>query len=255
LVETTGLTAYYKADSDGSFNSSVGSLHGTISGASYNASGKIGGAYEFGSGDYIALGASNSHFTSNTNWSVSMWIKTTTYPLVDSDLVFCFHTASTASYAFYVVTYNSPTGRINGYVKNGSGSAQLIFDVNGYDTTSFYHLVITYDGATVKTYINNTEVGSQATTFNGFGSFQAYLGSYSNSFTATRSYDGLIDEVSTWSRTLSTYDIADLYNSGVGLSYPFSGGEPTSWNGKFNGIAPSKINGIAITSISKVNGI
>ena len=47
------------------------------------------------------------------------------------------------------------------------------------------------------------------------------------SFTGTDYFDGAIDEAAYWMRTLTEENVSELYNSGNGLAYPFSTGNPT----------------------------
>ena len=60
-----------------------------------------------------------------------------------------------------------------------------------------------------------------------------------------------MDEFAFWNRALTSTEITQLYNSGSGLQYPFT---TSGWTGKINGVTdPSKINGIEVANISKVN--
>ena len=47
------------------------------------------------------------------------------------------------------------------------------------------------------------------------------IGAYDPTATNTQFFDGAIDSVSYWWRTISTGDITSLYNTGAGLDYPF----------------------------------
>jgi hypothetical protein len=42
-----------------------------------------------------------------------------------------------------------------------------------------------------------------------------------NDFTNALFFDGTIDEVGIWNRSLSSSEVSELYNGGSGASYPF----------------------------------
>ena len=89
---------------------------------------------------------------------------------------------------------------------------------------TWFHVVITYDGTNIITYLNGTKIlgpTSNTGTQNITG-LKFVLGSYSGS-SATKKYWAL-DEYGVWSRALTQAEVTALYNSGDGLAYPFSAG-------------------------------
>ncbi len=65
-------------------------------------------------------------------------------------------------------------------------------------------------------------------------------------------WDGKIDEVGLWTREITSAEETTLYNSGDGLQYPFT----TGYGNTINGISSySKVNGIAVADITKINGV
>jgi hypothetical protein len=90
---------------------------------------------------------------------------------------------------------------------------------------TWYMLTFTWDGATQKLFFNgnSTPIISAASTRTGTNTTSGategfYLG---RDITNSREWQGLIDEVGVWSRALTTTEIAQLYNSGTGLQYPY----------------------------------
>jgi hypothetical protein len=73
-----------------------------------------------------------------------------------------------------------------------------------------------------------------------------YNGSYALPF------NGSIDEFYYWNGVITPDEIATLYNSSAGTFYPFGS---SGYSNKVLGITPSKINGVAVASISKFNGV
>src|SRR6056297_434106 len=70
---TTDIESYWKFDGDAT--DSVGSNDGTVSGATYTASGKINGAYSFDGTDYMTI-SDDFNFIQNTgDFTISAWVK------------------------------------------------------------------------------------------------------------------------------------------------------------------------------------
>lgn len=98
--------------------------------------------------------------------------------------------------------------------------------VDGFRSTTFntgtwYHVAVTKSGVTVKFYVDGSQLGTDLTGSNGTianTSAPFIMGGIADG----NSYDGMLDEWGVWSRALSGSEIAELYNSGAGLSYPFA---------------------------------
>lgn len=101
---------------------------------------------------------------------------------------------------------------------DGANEPHVLYEET-LDTSSYYHACGTWDGATVSLYVNGVFVDSNPST----GIDQ----SFSNQGTAIGNdaggspFDGIIDEVGFWNRALSASEISQLYNGGVGRTYPF----------------------------------
>lgn len=95
----------------------------------------------------------------------------------------------------------------------------------------WYHLVFVYDNAgTCDLYKNNvalTQATSQATSL--FDSSEPFRvgAAGDNSSVASDFANGQFDEFGLWDRTLSSGEVSQLYNSGNGLAYPFTGNAAT----------------------------
>jgi hypothetical protein len=122
------------------------------------------------------------------------------------------------------------------YIENNSQLSFLVAPVGGgwegglgtYGITpqanQWYHYVITLDGSLATMYLN----GNQVNTFNysspieatgsqfALGGYPAYDGILANGLT------NLFERVGLWNRVLTTAEITALYNTGSGVSYPFS---------------------------------
>lgn len=128
------------------------------------------------------------------------------------------------------------------YFNNG-GTPQLIvawneettFGTSSYSlnhtlsTSAFEHVVVVVDTDTpgVTFYIDNSATaGSAGSTGGDNGTVNAsvanfFLGAY-NEAAPAGFFDGILDECAIWDRALTADDVADLYNGGAGLAYPFA---------------------------------
>lgn len=74
----------------------------------------------------------------------------------------------------------------------------------------FHHCVFTYDNTNLKGYFDNTLLWSIATG-NAIGTDNFTVGAFNGGF----------DELGIWSRAITADEVADLYNAGAGVVYPF----------------------------------
>jgi len=211
---TTGLEAYYPYEST---STDFWSTHDQINNGSTTFSGgKVGNAADFGP-------TNTSKWLRNTDAiginggaiSISTWVNITTAP---SNKTYTFvDVDSGASNVGFYLQYSDSNGtktidfardRLCVAVQSASINAALI-------PGTWYHLVGTYDGSLLSLYENNILVATS--TGSGTGSCnqnEIETGARNNG--VTNKYSGLVDEVGVWSKALSTTEIADLYNSGLG---------------------------------------
>ena len=102
----------------------------------------------------------------------------------------------------------------------GSVGAQLSSTTDP-TTGTWYHVVATYNGTTKRLYINGSEEANASASAPNFSTGVFSLGAEAvYGFYA----DAIIDEVGFWSRAITADEVAELYNSGSALAYPFSTG-------------------------------
>jgi len=180
---------------------------GTITGAVTNASGLNGSAaYNFDAdGDYITVAEHDS--LKPENITVAAWV----YPdaMTSWDTILMKSTSSSWNDGYGLAHYSTGT-EINFFVTLYSANA--VTSTINLNEWSF--VVGTYDGQELKLYVNGTLADNKTYTDNITHSTNDLLigqGTGSSAY----SWDGLIDEVSIWNRSLSAEQIREMYLAGA----------------------------------------
>jgi len=224
------LVSYWKLD--GNSTDSVGSNNGTDTSITYGtAYGKINQGADFnGTTSHIEMSGSGTLDITGNNISISCWFNLDTIPASGNIMTFVGHYVSdpslTPSYGGYDLRIhnNSGTPEFDFVIHTGS-TAPMVTYIYTPSTGTWYHLVTTNDGTTLRLYLNGTEVASATGGSIGSASSRPFnIGCLNRASTIgnERFVDGKIDEVGIWNRTLSASEVSELYNSGNGLSYPFT---------------------------------
>ncbi len=206
--------AYWTFDDD-TPRDTIGTHHGTIvgSGVSY-AAGKVGHAISFANGSsFVKVPGFNL-----PKITVSAWVNSAKYGYYTSMVTKNYYASQWSSpYTTWQMWLSENTANpgVNGSILGGYASSVAIA------MNQWCHLAFTYDGATVKLYVNGVQKVSQAAATPGDLPTTAgdiYIGrpEYSN-----HSYLGLLDEVAIWDRALTAAEINQQYQNGVnGEGYP-----------------------------------
>ena len=250
--------AYYKLDGDAT--DEVGSNNGTISGATSDTTNK-----KLGTGSYSFDGVNDSISTASMPvsaypFTVNAWVRVLSTVSVNGD-PFNFSDNSTSNKYMRVQFRTSSSNtfrivwRLGGAVIASSDSTTTGFNDNSWHMLTF---VATSD-TDKKLYIDgNSTPQCSLTTSSVFDSSsdKMTLGRLTASV-SSNPFTGNVDEVGVWDVALSTTEISELWNSGSGFAYPFSGGGsplPPSTNG----VDPeniASIGGVDAANILEVNGI
>jgi len=197
LNDASGSTSF--VDNSGSNNN--GSCSG-ITCPTSTTGGKLNGAYDFSS-DYISVPDSPSlNFTNNM--TLSAWVTADSFPSYASIIMKAYGTSWSSGYGIY-----SLNGNLCAFLNNPSFKACSSFNT----TSSYRHVVATFDKPNLRLYFDGLEVANftlnqpigvstQELTI-GRGSAGAYY------------WDGKIDEVAVFNRTLSAQEIQDAYKRGM----------------------------------------
>lgn len=128
-------------------------------------------------------------------------------------------------YLLYETAVSRLEFEVYGGINFGNGTAVAATDTGIPSTGVWYFIVFWHDsvGNTINLQVNNGTLNSAAHTT---GVYQT-TGTFTVGADETATYtDGLIDEVSFWKRVLTADERTELYNSGNGLAYPWTSGQP-----------------------------
>jgi hypothetical protein len=204
-VPTNGLVGYWPFCGNAN-DAFTNGYNGTVNGASLTTdrNGVANSAYSFdGTNDFISL-ASYSLFSGNSSRSISFWIQTN-------------QTQNGIPVSIGNASFNNCFN-----VRYGAG-AQGIVGVMGF-TTDFYpttgtsiinnswrNVVVTFDGTSLKIYIDGVLDNSANKSFNTTGT-NNFIGK-SNQVGGEFWVSGKIDDVGIWNRALSPLEISNMYIS------------------------------------------
>ena len=217
----SGLVALWQAE--GNAYDSIGNNNGTpVGGVSYT-NGEVGQAFVFNdTSSYIPVPASPSlNLGTNGGFTIEGWIKPDAYtvsaangagaPIIEWD--------SATQDGLDLWVYN---GSLLGGIRNTNGATTVTLQSSSgvFNTNSMQHVAFTYDKSSGLgvLYLNGVVVAT-----NNYGSVTPQTASPVNigrrtgePYYVNATYGGLIDELSLYSRALSSNEIATIYNAGSG---------------------------------------
>ncbi|MCD6435543.1 MAG: PQQ-binding-like beta-propeller repeat protein, partial [Clostridiales bacterium] len=208
----TGLVAYYKLDkTSGVVVDALGNYDGTNNGATRGVTGKINKSFQFvnADNDYVDT---NHIFDMENALTWSVWFNTgTTYNYILSQ---SYGGADTGGYSLK----DDGSGYF-GFIKgSGSGSSTILSTTKNLKDNSWHYVAVTYDGiSTWKFYIDGVLEDTATHTGSNTHNREMWFGRRPDG--STTSFEGKIDEIGIWNRTLNSTEIVDLYNNGDGITY------------------------------------
>jgi hypothetical protein len=197
--EGSGTTA---ADASGTGNT------GSTSATTWTAAGRYGGALSFnGTGSSVAVNDSPS-LDLTAGMTLEAWVNPTALGATDWRTAVGKQTTNGIAYALYANNGGArPAGQVDiGGEQNAIGTAQLPLN-------AWSHLATTYDGATLRLYVNGTQVASKAQT-GSIAVSTAQLRIGGNAIWGEY-FSGLIDEVRIYNRALAVAEVQADMNAPV----------------------------------------
>jgi hypothetical protein len=216
-VNTSGLVGYWKFDEgvgndtyDKSGNGNNGTLENSTHGVPIWTTGRFGKGLDFdGDGDYVFIESNPSLLVANG--TVAAWI----YPL-STDGERTIYSALGGPSADRMPYFRMVNGDLSAYITNGT-DYQAVNHNSNLQTNAWHHVVFWYNGTNTGFYINGIKVYDVPQTVEAIPpTSDCVIGSFSPSY--QRVFNGTIDEVMIFNRTLSADEIRELYRSNV--TYP-----------------------------------
>lgn len=228
---TDGLLAFWRMEeASGNRVDSVASIALAPTGTPTNAAGKTGQALAFDTTANTYLNAADSATLSvgtNQSFTIACWIYFNGTPSGARGVV----GKGNASIAYANCEYLLGTSgtQLQWYIGNGSSSANLAAAGVTLAAATWYCVVAWYD-ATADLMFIQVDNGTPSQLANANGSFDSAgpveVGRQPQ-WSGSTPFDGRIDNVAFWKRTLTNDERTALYNSGNGQDYPpTAGGTP-----------------------------
>jgi hypothetical protein len=236
---STNLAAYWKLnESSGNATSSVhNNLLTNINSTGY-AAGKINNGANFVSSQsnyFMIADASQTGLDMVSSFSLSFWTRLASQPSGDYPYYHLINKWNEADERSFSLTYTTNGGTPYLYLGISKGGTDdsptdtCSFDNSTLNNATWYHVVVTWNANlyTANLYLNGsrtaTATGSEHYTSMFNSTADLLIGAHLDPENPTGGYlNGMMDEVGIWSRVLSASEVATLYNSGKGLTYPFT---------------------------------
>jgi PKD repeat protein len=197
----TGLVAAYgfeEASGSTTSDASGKNNNGTISGASWVTSGRFGNALQFNGSSMVTV-ADSASLDLTTGMTLEAWVYPTALSATWTDIIYKDPDA-------YFLMGSTPQAQAPDL---GGTFGQNVYG-NALPLNSWSHIAGTYDGATMKFYVNVVLVGSRAQT----GSISTTTGQLSigGDPSSGQYWQGRIDEVRIYNRALSQTEVHNDMN-------------------------------------------
>jgi len=154
-----------------------------------------------GSSEYIDT---NSTFNTLTSFSISAWFKADdTAGVVRSIVSTRDHGIPSSQGLDIYINGNVLTGRV---YSNGATEVTQSFT----DTTSWHHVVMTYNGTTLELFLDNLSLGTAAGSYDVNSGKNLLIGKWAN---GAYYFDGKIDHVAIFDYALSASQVTSLYGN------------------------------------------
>jgi hypothetical protein len=242
----TGLVSYWRLDetSGQAIDVAGGGNNGTNTSVTQGVAGKINTAYSYNGSPSGTLMTNAPNLSFSTSGSLSAWVQ-----------IPAIHTGDVNSYYFgaivckenhvtdkngYYIFYDSYFNTFVGELANGTSAQSFSFSGVTVTTNTWIHLVVTWNGTTITTYMNGSHALSVPETVTPVSNVYPFSIGY-QAATNAEYYRGPIDEVGSWNRALTAKEDSLLYAAGFANPYPFdgSGNVPPTANAGINQTLPN----------------
>ena len=211
-IPDSGVSRWEFEEGSGSTaNDSWNENDGTISDATYTTNSAVGDyALDFGTdADFYYAEASSASNLRLNNWSVSIWAYFNGWAAEINGLIIKGPGDATNDNYEIRVTSNGATAAFadgsNFYTTTGNTSL---------NTGQYYHLVATYDGSTLKIYLDGSEDGSNSVSATPAQTSDSLKIGYEPDNDGDRRHNGLLDDPRVYNKALTATEVSNLYSTG-----------------------------------------
>lgn len=213
-IPIDSLIASYSFNGDA--NDEIQSYNGVVYGATLTEDrfSRENSAFSFDGNDYIEIPSSEKLLDGDYTFSISAWVlfhtkKTQNIVGKGSDL-----NGNFSSYQDWSIKMNST---LNAHINNTSGNGANVIAKQNISTHKWYHVVMSVDSDTMRTYIDGELTNKEKICCNGFEiseRFPLTIGgtrSLSDLGLSSRFFEGKIDDIRIFKSTLTHQDVMFLF--------------------------------------------
>jgi len=217
---TDNLVSYYNFDeASGNLIDQKGNNDGTNTGADYGYDGIIIDSYNFnGTSDYVEI-ADSAELDLSGNFAIGGWFKVEGNGggSVPGSAISKWWDGTTRAFDLRI---NQASISFD-WRPSGAGADSIVEKTGlSLNNGSFHYIAIVYADTKMIIYLDGTNVAETTASSINQNNANIRLGAYSHT-SSTGFFDGRVDELGFWDRTLTSDEITELYNSGDGSTYPF----------------------------------
>lgn len=173
--------------------------------------------FELGDNDRLEKGDGGTIENTDDTFSVACWVRPESFQSTAGSwnlVVSKYQGTNNRSFMLNLQTTTSSTGYPSFRIYDTSDNSATASGTGGsMSAGTWYHIAGTYDGTTVRIYLDGTEVGTAAFTGNMDNSTAGFR--ISGVAAGFSYYDGLIDEVAFFSDVITPAEIQDLIDNGI----------------------------------------
>ncbi|MDP6585184.1 MAG: LamG domain-containing protein, partial [Anaerolineales bacterium] len=220
IVATDGLVGYWHFDNVSGMGendtlaidwSGEGNNGTAIGGMLYNVSGYYGGAWRFdGVDDYVSVPTTTVNIS--RNFSVSLWVNKDSGKVAENnDRMISFVDGADDGFQFI---FDHDTGNYGALLERDGINVISGLTYGTYDADIWVHLTYVVNGSTGTLYRNGVVRASDGATGISTGNTQNYFIGMRGDQVGSTEFDGVMDEVMIFNRSLSATEITELYIKG-----------------------------------------
>jgi hypothetical protein len=216
----TVLVSHWKLDEGTGTTTSdaVASRSGTLQNGATWTTGKSGAAVNLdGTDDYVSLSRLD---VTGSAMTLAAWVKNTSFATGVEQRFISKANGSTEDRTYWMLGQaNNGQNRLQFRLRTGGVTTTLIASTGTLPLNTWYHAAATYDGSTMRLYLNGTEVGSVAESgsISRGRNVSVHLGRSPEGSNYLR---GALDDVRVYSSALSASEIVALAGAGVPANQP-----------------------------------